>query len=142
MGSIPRVARPRIAWRVMAVQYEIEDGVVVLRLVTEGFDFLRDALHAAELDPAARPRMPLLIDLRYEPIGVRYNDIHWRVQILASMREQFGPRWAFLTGTRSVTVGVGKMYKVFSEIEGLEVGLFADKDEALRWLRQEPRPKA
>jgi hypothetical protein len=26
------------------------------------------------------------------------------------------------------------MFAVFSEAEGLEVGMFADKDEALRWL--------
>jgi len=58
------------------------------------------------------------------------------------MREQFGPRWAFLTGTGPVTVGVGRMFAVFSEAEGLDVGMFADEDEALRWLteaRPEPR---
>jgi hypothetical protein len=52
------------------------------------------------------------------------------------MQEQFGPRWAFLTGIGPVTVGVGKMFAVFSEAEGLEVGMFAEKDEALRWLAE------
>jgi hypothetical protein len=118
----------------MAVCYRIEKGVVVLGLATEGFTYLRDALHAVAHDPAAYARMPLLIDLRCEPVGVRYDDIHWRVRILAEMREQFGPRWAFLTGTGPVTVGVGKMFAVFSEAEGLEVGMFAEEDEALRWL--------
>jgi hypothetical protein len=28
------------------------------------------------------------------------------------------------------------MFRVFSEAEGLEVGMFADKDEALQWLKQ------
>jgi hypothetical protein len=118
----------------MAVCYRIEKGVVVLGLAAEGFTYLRDALHAVAHDPAAYARMPLLIDLRCEPVGVRYDDIHWRVRILAEMREQFGPRWAFLTGTGPVTVGVGKMFAVFSEAEGLEVGMFAEEDEALRWL--------
>jgi hypothetical protein len=118
----------------MAVRYQIEKGVVVLSLATEGFAYLRDALHAAARDPAAYLKMPLLIDLQCEPVGVRYDDIHWRMQILASMQEQFGPRWAFVTGTGPVTVGVGKMFAVFSEAEGLEVGMFADKDEAIRWL--------
>jgi hypothetical protein len=118
----------------MAVCYQIEKGVVILSLATEGFTYLRDALHAAAHDPAACRKMPLLIDLRCEPITVRYDDIHWRAQILATMREQFGPRWAFLTGTGPVSVGVGRMFAVFSEAEGLEVGMFADKDEALRWL--------
>ena len=124
----------------MAVRYQIEKGVVILSLATEGFAYLRDALRAAAHDPAAYPKMPLLIDLRYEPVGARYDDIHWRVRILAEMREQFGPRWAFLTGTGPVTVGVGKMFAVFSEAEGLEVGMFADEDEALRWLT-EARPE-
>jgi hypothetical protein len=118
----------------MAVRYQIEKGVVVLSLATEGFAYLRDALHAAARDSAAYLKMPLLIDLQCEPVGVRYDDIHWRMQILASMQEQFGPRWAFVTGTGPVTVGVGKMFAVFSEAEGLEVGMFADKDEAIRWL--------
>ena len=122
----------------MAVRYQIEKDVVILSLATEGFAYLRDALHAAARDPAAYPKMPLLIDLQCEPVGVRYDDVHWRVQILAEMREQFGPRWAFLTGTGPVTVGVGKMFAVFSEAEGLEVGMFADKDEALRWLTERP----
>ncbi len=123
----------------MAVRYQIEKDVVILSLATEGFAYLRDALHAAARDPAAYPKMPLLIDLQCEPVGVRYDDIHWRMQILASMQEQFGPRWAFVTGTGPVTVGVGKMFAVFSEAEGLEVGMFADKDEALQWLTERPR---
>jgi hypothetical protein len=82
--------------------------------------------------------MPLLLDLRYEPIGVHYDDVHWRVQILAQMREQFGPRWAFVTGTEPVSVGVGRMFRVFSEAAGLEVGMFADKAEALQWLKEAP----
>jgi hypothetical protein len=118
----------------VAVCYQIERGVVILSLATEGYAYLRDALHAAARDPAAYAKMPLLIDLRCEPIRVRYDDIRWRVQILAEMREQFGPRWAFLTGTEPVSVGVGRMFAVFSEIEGLEVGMFADKDDAIRWL--------
>jgi hypothetical protein len=124
----------------MAVRYQIEKGVVVLSLATEGFAYLRDALRVVAHDPAARPKMPLLIDLQYEPIGVHYDDIDSRVQILAEMREQFGPRWAFLTGTGPLTAGVGRMFAVFSEAEGLEVGMFAYEDEALRWLTEAPEP--
>ena len=110
--------------------------MLVLWAASEGFAYLRDALHAAQADPAARVKMPLLIDTRSEPTGIRYEDIHSRVLILAEMRERFGHRWAILTGTESVRVGVGRMFRVFSEAEGLEVGMFADKDEALQWLNQ------
>jgi hypothetical protein len=120
----------------VAIQYAVEDGVLVLWAASEGFAYLRDALRAAQADPAARVRMPLLIDTRSEPSGIRYEDIHSRVLILAEMRERFGHRWAILTGTESVRVGVGRMFRVFSEAEGLEVGMFADKDEALQWLKQ------
>jgi hypothetical protein len=30
------------------------------------------------------------------------------------------------------------MYAVFSEIEGLDVGVFADEGAALAWLREQP----
>ena len=69
---------------------------------------------------------------------MRHEDVRWRVQILTEMRQRLGPRWAILTGTGPVRVGVGRMYAVFSEIEGLEVGLFADEDAALTWLRRQP----
>jgi hypothetical protein len=72
------------------------------------------------------------------PKGVRYEDVQWRVQILAQMRQQFGPRWAILTGTGPVRVGIGRMFAVFSALEGLDVGMFADKDAALAWLREQP----
>ena len=81
--------------------------------------------------------MPLLLDLRNEVAGTRYEDVHYRVQILAQMREQFGSRWALLTGTKPVGVGVGRMFDVFSRIRGLETGMFADENEALDWLREQ-----
>jgi hypothetical protein len=90
------------------------------------------------MDSAARPKMPLLIDVNSELLGVKYEDVQWRVQVLAPMRQQFGPRWAILTGTGPVHVGVGRMFAVFSEIDGLEVGLFVDEDAAFACLRQEP----
>jgi hypothetical protein len=121
----------------VAIQYRIESGVLILRVASEGFAFLRDALRTAASDPAARPGMPLLLDVRTEPSSHRYEDARWRMQILADMREQFGPRWALLCGRDPVPVGVGRMVAVFSGIDGLEVGLFAEKHTALRWLREE-----
>ena len=118
----------------MAIQYRIEDGVVILRLAEEGFDRLRSALRAAGTDPACRPGMPLLLDLRGEPSDVRYEDVLWRMTILGEMREQFGPRWALLTDPAPEREGIGRMFTVFSRVEGLEVGLFVDKDDAFRWL--------
>ena len=121
----------------MAVQYEIEDGVLVLRLVAEGFSYLRSALVAAKGDPAWRRGMPLLLDLRGESFEARYEDVRWRTDILAQMREQFGPRWAFLTDPGATHRGIARMFAVFSEERGLNVGLFGDKDEAFRWLRED-----
>ena len=77
--------------------------------------------------------MPVLLDVRNAPTGVHYDDVHWRMVILSHVRRQFGPRWA-MGCTGPVTLGVGRMFAAFSEVEGLEVGLFADQDEAIRWL--------
>lgn len=118
------------------VRYEIEDGVLILRVAAGGYPLLRDALLCARCDPASRPMMPLLLDLRGEPVNVHYEDVRWRMEILREMRQQFGPRWAFVTGTGTVRSGVGRMFAVFSEVEGLEVGHFADKAEALQWLTE------
>jgi hypothetical protein len=121
------------AW-IVALRYEIEDGVLVFSATAGGFAMLRDALHTAAADPAARPKMPLLVDVR-EPASFHNENVGWRSLILSEMREQLGPRWAILTGPGPVRIGVGRMFVAFSEIEGLEVGLFADKHAAITWLR-------
>jgi len=120
------------------IRYRIARGVLVLEVAPKGFAEPRVALDAAAADPAVRPKMPLLIDVRNEVPGVRHEDVRYRVEILAQMRAQLGPRWAILTGTGPVRVGVGRMYAVFSEIEGVEVGVFADEAAALTWLREQP----
>jgi hypothetical protein len=120
----------------MPIQYQIKGTVLTLKVAREGFAELRSALHAAETDPRARPGMSLLIDARTEANGVRYDDVRYRVDIMAQMRDHFGPRWAIVTGTQSVPVGVGRMFAVFSEIEGLQVGMFADEEDAIRWLTE------
>jgi hypothetical protein len=79
--------------------------------------------------------MPLLIDVRTETVGVRYEDVRWRVQILGQMRGMLGPRWAILTGPGPARVGIAKMFVVFGAIEGLESGVFADKHAAMTWSR-------
>ncbi len=122
----------------MPIRYRVKRGVLVLEVAPQGFAELRGALRAAAADPASRPNMPLLIDVRTEVPGVRYEDIQHRLQILSEMRAQFGPRWAIVTGTGPVRVGVGRLFAVFSEIEGLEVGVFADEAVALTWLREQP----
>ena len=48
----------------MPIRYRIAYGVLVLEVALEGFAELRGALRAAAADRAARPKMPLLIDVR------------------------------------------------------------------------------
>jgi hypothetical protein len=52
------------------------------------------------------------------------------------MRKQFGPRWAFLADVDPTRTWIARMFAIFSEVRGLNVGLFTEKDEALRWLRE------
>ena len=114
--------------------------MLVLELAPKGFAELRDALGAAADDPAVRPKMPLLIDVRTEVPGVRYEDVQHRVAILSQMRRQLGSRWAILTGPEAVPVGLARMYAVFSEIAGLEARIFADEAAAFTWLGAKDTP--
>jgi hypothetical protein len=103
--------------------------VLVLEVALEDLPELLDVVRAALDDPAASPRMPLLIDMRREAAIVRYDDISWPVCILTLMRDLLGPRWAILTRPSPVCM------VVFPKIEGLEVAMFADGEAALTWLR-------
>jgi hypothetical protein len=111
------------------VHYRIERGVLVLEVALEDLPELKDAVRAAVGDPAASPRMPLLIDMRHEVASICYDDISWHVCSLALMLDLLGPRWAILTRPSPVCMAV------FPEVEGLEVAMFADEDAALAWLR-------
>jgi hypothetical protein len=118
----------------VALEHEIDGGVVILRAARVGHAFLRDALGAVRSDPAFRPGMPLLFDLRGDPADAHYDDIRWRKMILGEMRQQLGPRWAIVTGTESE--GVRRMLASLLESKGLDARLFADKTAAIRWLQE------
>ena len=118
----------------MAIQYEIEDGVVILRATADGFTHLRAALDAVNTDPAARPRMPLLFDLRGEPPAVRYKDIRSRMQILTEMRQQFGGRWAFLVDPGPLRAGIAQMIAALAGQLNLDIESFNDSKRAMGWL--------
>ncbi len=111
------------------VHYRIERGVLVLEVTLEDLPELPGAVCSALDDPAASPRMPLLIDMRHEVAGICYDDIRWHVCTLALIRDLLGPRWAILTRRSPVCMAV------FSLAEGLEVAMFADEEAALTWLR-------
>ena len=103
--------------------------MLVLQAALEDLPELIGAVRAAVDDPAASPRMPLLIDMRHEVAGICYDDIRWHVCILSLMRDLLGPRWAILTRPSPVCMAV------CSVVEGLEVAMFADEEAALTWLR-------
>lgn len=125
-------------YRVMPVLYRIQEGVAVVALTASGFEELRSALDAIGDDPAWCPRMPLAFDLRGEPPKVRYSDIASRLQILSEMREQFGPRWAFLIDTGPLRPGIWRMLSLFRAQEGLEVALFTEWTGVAAWLSEKP----
>lgn len=103
--------------------------MLVLEVALEDLPELTGAVRAAVDDPGASPRMPLLIDMRHELAGICYDDIRWHLCSLALMRDLLGPRWVILTRPSPVCMAV------FSEVEGLEVAMFADEEAALAWLR-------
>src|SRR5512139_1825704 len=123
----------------MPVLYRMQEGVAVLALTASGFEELRSALDAIGNDPAWFPRMPLVFDLRGEPPKVRYSDIASRLQILAEMPEQFGPRWAFLIDAGPLRPGIWRMLSLFRAQEGLEVAVFTEWTGAALCLSEKPK---
>lgn len=120
----------------MALEYHVEEGVLVIRTTSVGHAFLRDALSSVSSDPRFTPRMPILVDMRGDPANAHYEDIRWRVRILEEMRQQLGARWALVTGPGPQGTGLHRMRAALLEGGILEVGLFEGKDEALRWLTE------
>ena len=121
----------------MAVSYQIEDGVFILRL--EG-DYQADELanvgERAARDPQFIAPMLMLVDSRESDTTLSTESIRNSLNRLSRMGN-FRGRIAHVAAD-SLHQALGRMTESYAELEGLQFRSFDDIEEARRWLTASP----
>ena len=117
----------------MAVSYQIEDGIFILRLAG---DYQADELstigESASRDPQFIAPMLLLVDSRESDTTLSTDSIRNSLNRL-SRSGQFRERVAHVAAD-ALHQALGRMAESYAELEGLQFRSFADIGEARRWL--------
>jgi hypothetical protein len=99
-------------------------------------------LRSLAADPAFRPQLPRLVDMREAPQPLPVGDLERVAYAFEQMRSQFsGSRAAIVVATTAM-FGVVRQYGTLVERAGIEVSPFMGEREALAWLGVETTPNA
>ena len=124
----------------MTLRYEITSPGIVSVLVTGAADpdAVIELLRSLAYDPAFRPGMPQLVDMRDVPEPLPVKDLERVAYAFEQLRARFaGSRAAVLVSTTAM-FGVVRQFGTLVERAGLEVTPFTDEHEALAWLSVAP----
>ena len=119
----------------MPVRYEIEPPIASLLMEGDvGPGDVVECLSALAADPAHRPGMPQLVDMRAVTRVAQVADHERVAYAFERMREHFaGARCAVVVAT-PVMFGAVRQFGTLAERAGLDVAPFMEMDEAREWL--------
>lgn len=126
----------------MTMRYEITSPGVVRISVSGVIDAHQviALLRSLAADPAFRPLMPQLVDMREAPVPPPVADLERVAYAFEQLRTHFaGSRAAVLVSTTTM-FGVVRQFGTLVERAGLEVTPFANEHDALVWLGVETAP--
>ena len=119
------------------VTWEIQDSLLVLTTAGFGGQETQFALSQAVSDPAFRPGLSLLCDLRLEIDDPSWEEMRARAKFVASLLPLgISRRCALVIGLHQY--GIARMEAAHLEFEGMEPEVFRDFDEARAWLASTP----
>jgi hypothetical protein len=117
----------------VVVTWEIQDSVLVLTTAGFGGHETLFALSQAVSDPAFRPGLALLCDLRLEIDDLSWEEMRSRAKFVASLIPVgISPRCALVIGVHQY--GIARMEAAHLEFEGMQPEVFRDIDDAREWL--------
>lgn len=121
----------------MSISYEIAPGAEFVRVTIEGTAGAEEViavLRAMAADPAYRPAMPQLVDMRCVTQPTSLADLKRVADAIERMRPEFaGARWAVLVA-KSAVFGVARQFGALAERAGVDVVPFFDPAHAHEWL--------
>lgn len=115
------------------VTWEIQDSLLVLTTAGFGGQETLFALSQAVSDPAFRPGLALLCDLRLEIDDSSWEEMASRAKFIAGLLPLgVSRRCALVIGLHQY--GIARIEAGHLELQGMEPEVFRDMDEAHRWL--------
>ena len=120
----------------MAVTWEIRGLVLIVTLVGDyAFDEPVRAVTEALADAQFRPGTSLLVDARLSHTRRSSEEFRTRAKWVASLASKgLSSRCAIVVAPEPHQIGMARMVATHHEIQGLEMSIFNDLEEALRWL--------
>ena len=120
----------------MAVTWEIRGLVLIVTLVGDyGFDEPIKAVAEALADAQFRPGTSLLVDARLSRARRTSEEFRTRATWVASLGSKgLSSRCAIMIAPEPHQIGMARMVATHHELQGLEMSIFNDLEEALRWL--------
>jgi len=120
----------------MPVTWEIRSQVLIVTLVGDySFDEPVLAVNEAIADSGCQTGTSLLIDARFSKTSRSSEDFRERAKWLASLQDKgLSSRCAVVIGPEPHQFGMARMAATHHGLQGLDMEIFTDMGEALRWL--------
>jgi len=120
----------------MAVTWEIRGVVLIVTLTGDyGFEEPVRAVAEALANPQFKVGTSLLVDARLSHARRSSEEFRTRAKWLASLKSRgLSSRCAMVIANEPHQYGMARMAATHNEIQGLEMRIFTDFDEAFRWL--------
>jgi hypothetical protein len=120
----------------MPVTWEIRGQILIVTLAGDyGFDEPVQAVTEALADTQFTPGTSLLVDARLSHARRTSEDFRTRATWVASLGSKgLSSRCAIVIAPEPHQFGMARMAASHHEIQGLEMSIFTDLEEAFRWL--------
>ena len=119
----------------MPVTWEIRGSVLIVTLIDECGEEPANAIVAAMADPRFQPGTSVLLDVRLCSDSPTSDQIRPRARWLATLQSKgLSSRFAMVSGPRAHEFGLARMCATHLELQGLELEIFTEFDDAMRWL--------
>jgi hypothetical protein len=120
----------------MPVSCEIRGSILVVTLVGDySFEEPVQAVMSAIADPDFHAGTSLLIDSRLSKTSRNSEDFRERARWMGTLRDHgLSSRFAIVISPKPHQFGMARMAATHLDLKGLELEIFTDMDEALRWL--------
>jgi len=97
------------------------------------FDVYEEAIRVYDLHPPT----PVFIDVRESQRETASAEIQSIAERFAKFLTHIGPRFAVVTGWDDLRYGLTRVFATFAEMEGCQIQVFREAEEAWAWLRGE-----
>lgn len=120
----------------MPISYQISGKTIRVTLSGKNeTDDIRQVVARILSDPAFADDLHLLLDSRESTANPSVAQIRARAVLLKSVVEDRPVRIAFLV-SGTLRYGLARMFSVYAQMEGLNIEVFKDIDEACHWIEQ------